>query len=373
MGSSFGTNVRVQIFGQSHSAGIGCVVDGLPSGFAVDLDELARFMARRAPGKNAWSTARSEADRVRVLGGLNERGETCGAPLACLIENTNTKSSDYDELRRIPRPGHADLTAQLRWQGAQDVAGGGHFSGRLTAALCAAGGVALQMLAARGIRVGAHLLAVAGVRDIPLEAYRNDPASRQALASQLDALADERAFPTLSEEAGRAMRDEIARARADADSVGGIIECIATGVPAGLGSPLFDGIESSVARILFGIPAVKGVEFGRGFEVADLRGSENNDPFAIEDGEVRPQTNNAGGNLGGITTGAPLVFRMALKPTPSIARPQASVDLFALSEAQLEVRGRHDPCIAPRAVPVAEAALALAVLDALVAPRPTFA
>lgn len=365
MGSSFGRTIRVQIFGQSHSEAIGCVVEGLPVGFLVDRDALARFMARRAPGTSSWSTPRREADVVEFLGGLNERGETCGAPLACIIRNTNTKRSDYEELRRVPRPGHADFAAEMRWHGAQDVAGGGHFSGRLTAPLCAAGGIALQMLASRGIRVGAHLLEVAGVGDDSFAASACDPASTALLEAQLAALDDGRAFPAISAHAAQGMQERIEEARAAADSVGGIVEVVATGVPAGAGDPLFDGIESSFARIAFGIPAVKALEFGAGFEVARMRGSASNDPFELRGSTIAPKTNNAGGNLGGITTGAPIVARLAFKPTPSIGIEQSSVDLAQLRPQPLRVRGRHDPCVAPRAVPVVEAALALAVLDAV--------
>ena len=366
MSSTFGTALSVSIFGQSHSPAIGCVVEGLPSGFFVDQEALAQFMARRAPGGAAWSTPRKEADAVRIVSGLNPAGITCGAPLACLIENTNTRSSDYEELRRKPRPGHADLTAQLKWHGAQDVAGGGHFSGRLTAPLCAAGGIALQMLEARGVRIGAHLAEVAGIADEPFAARH--AADADLLERQLDLLRDGRAFPVLDKEAGARMKEAIDEARANADSVGGIVECVATGVPAGVGTPMFDGIESTIARIAFGVPAVKGIEFGAGFGAARVRGSENNDPYGYDaERRVIPLKNDAGGNLGGITTGAPVVFRMALKPTPSIGSEQQSVDLVEGVEAPLVVRGRHDPCIAPRAVPVAEAVMALALLDCMLA------
>ncbi|MBR1827890.1 MAG: chorismate synthase [Atopobiaceae bacterium] len=361
MPSSFGSTLRVTVFGQSHSPAIGCVVEGLPAGFAVDQEALARFMARRAPGGVAWSTPRKEADAVRIVSGLNPAGTTCGAPLACLIENTNTRSSDYDELRRVPRPGHADFTAQAKWHGAQDVAGGGHFSGRLTAPLCAAGGIALQVLATRGVRVGAHLAEVAGIEDAPFD---GGAPTGELLRSQLDSLADGRAFPVLDEGAGKRIREAIEEARSAQDSVGGIVECAAMGMPAGVGSPLFDGIESAIARIAFGVPAVKGLEFGAGFDVARMRGSENNDPYGMDDeGRPTPLKNDAGGNLGGITTGAPVIFRLAFKPTPSIGREQRSVDLKEGKDTTLAVRGRHDPCIAPRAVPVAEAIMALALLD----------
>lgn len=365
MPSTFGSALRVTVFGQSHSRAVGCVVEGLPSGHVVDMEALRRFMARRAPGQGPWTTPRKEADLPRVVSGLNPKGATCGAPLAVVIENTNTRSRDYDNLMAVPRPGHADYTAWAKWHGNQDVPGGGHFSGRLTAPLCAAGGIALQVLAKRGVRVGAHLLSVADVRDEPLCALDNAPASQARLRAQLDALADGRTFPTIDDAAGKAMLDAIDDARRELDSVGGVVECVATGMPAGVGSPMFDGIENLVARAAFGVPAVKGVEFGRGFEAARLRGSEDNDPYRMVDGSVTPVTNNAGGALGGITTGAPVLFRMALKPTSSISRPQESVDLTSGSDATLEVHGRHDPCVATRAVPVAEAICALALLDAL--------
>lgn len=365
MPSTFGNALKVTVFGQSHSQDVGCVVEGLPSGHVVDTEALGRFMARRAPGQGPWTTPRKEADQPRIVSGLNPKGATCGAPLAVVIENTNTRSRDYDNLMAVPRPGHADYTAWAKWHGNQDVPGGGHFSGRLTAPLCAAGGIALQILAGHGVRVGAHLLSVADVRDEPLCALDNAPASRARLESQLDALADGRTFPTIDADAGKAMLAAIDDARRELDSVGGVVECVATGMPAGVGSPMFDGIENLIARAAFGVPAVKGVEFGRGFEAARLRGSEDNDPYRMVDGAVTPVTNNAGGALGGITTGAPVLFRMALKPTSSISRPQESVDLTSGSDATLEVHGRHDPCVATRAVPVAEAICALALLDAL--------
>ncbi len=365
MPSTFGNALRVTVFGQSHSQAVGCVVEGLPSGHVVDMEALGRFMARRAPGQGPWTTPRKEADLPRIVSGLNPKGATCGAPLAVVIENTNTRSRDYDNLMAVPRPGHADYTAWAKWHGNQDVPGGGHFSGRLTAPLCAAGGIALQILAGHGVRVGAHLLSVADVRDEPLCALDNAPASQVRLESQLDALADGRTFPTIDADAGKAMLAAIDDARRELDSVGGVVECVATGMPAGVGSPMFDGIENLIARAAFGVPAVKGVEFGRGFEAARLRGSEDNDPYRMVDGAVTPVTNNAGGALGGITTGAPVLFRMALKPTSSISRPQESVDLTSGSDATLEVHGRHDPCVATRAVPVAEAICALALLDAL--------
>ena len=373
MASTFGTALRVTVFGQSHSAAIGCVVEGLPAGFAPDLDELCAFMARRAPGQANWTTPRKEADEPHVLSGLNQRGETCGAPLAIVIENTNTRSGDYDDVLHTPRPSHADFSAHAKWHGYEDVPGGGHFSGRLTAPICAAGGIALQLLASRGVHIAAHLAQVGDVHDVPFDALRMGPEAQRHLLSQIEALADGRAFPTIEATAALAMIAQIDEARAAQDSIGGAIECVAVGLPAGIGEPMFDGIESAIARIAFGIPAVKALEFGVGADVASRRGSRNNDPFGIVDGTPAPLKNDAGGNLGGITTGAPVLFRLALKPTPSIGRAQASVNLDNRSDTTLELRGRHDPCIAPRAVPVAEAVMALAVLDSWLAfpPQPS--
>lgn len=359
MGSSFGRALRVSVFGQSHSAAVGCVVDGLPAGEAVDMEELARFMARRAPGRAAWSTPRREDDAVRVLGGLNPQGRTCGAPLAMVVDNKGARPGDYEALRRLPRPGHADYVAAVKYAGEQDPSGGGHFSGRLTAPLCAAGGVCLQALSRRGVHVGAHLARLAGVEDAPF-----DPVSVSA-----DDLADPglKGFPVIDEEAGERMRAAIERAREQGDSVGGVVECAAVGLPVGVGDPMFDGLENMLARALFGIPAVKGVEFGAGFAAADMLGSADNDPFRMSGGRVVTSTNNAGGINGGISNGMPVVVRVALKPTPSIARLQETVDLGQMRDAAVEVGGRHDPCVAPRAVPAVEAVVACALLDAMLA------
>lgn len=356
MSSIYDGNLRISIFGQSHSGGIGCVIDGLPAGEAIDPDALQAFLARRAPGGNAWSTPRKEADAPEILSGLAD-GRTCGAPLCAVIRNTNTRSQDYALLRDIPRPGHADYTAHIRYSGYQDVAGGGHFSGRLTAPLCIAGGICKQLLEKKGIFIGAHLASIGSARDA---AY--DPVK---LNAEILAAAAAKPFPTLDDAAGEEMQAQIHAAKQDGDSIGGIIECAAVGVPAGLGDPMFDGMENRIARIVFAIPAVKGLEFGAGFDVACMRGSENNDTYYMEGGSVRTRTNNAGGILGGITSGMPLIFRAAIKPTPSIAREQQSVSLSRGENAVLAVRGRHDPCIAPRAVPVMEAALAIAITDAL--------
>lgn len=350
MSSTYGENLKLSIFGQSHGVAIGMTLDGIPAGLPVDTDALQIFLNRRAPGQNDWSTPRKEADRPEFLSGILD-GFTCGAPIAAAIYNKNTRSGDYANLKDCPRPGHADLTAQIKYGGFQDAAGGGHFSGRLTAPLCIAGGLCKQWLEDMGIQVFAHIAAIAGISDTPF-----DP-----LAPDMDSIQPE--FPVINPDAGVRMRDAISAAKGDGDSVGGIAECAVTGLPAGVGEPMFGGVESRIAQIVYGVPAVKGVEFGAGFSAANLRGNQNNDDYVISDGQIRTVTNNAGGILGGITTGMPLIFRAALKPTPSIPRPQQSVDLNDGKVRELIVKGRHDPCIVPRAVPVIEAAAAIAIFD----------
>ena len=367
MPSSMGTALKVTVFGQSHSPAVGCVVEGLPAGMRVDLEALTAFVARRAPGNDPWGTPRKEPDVPRIVSGLNPNGETCGAPLAAVIENTNTRSGDYGNILSVPRPGHADFAAWAKWHGAQDVPGCGHFSGRLTGPLCVAGGLALQWLESRGIRVAAHVAELAGIVDEPLAALDNSPAANARLAEQMGALADGRRMPAIDAAAGERMVEAVMSARAQRDTVGGIVECAATGIPAGAGSPMFDGMENVLARVLFGIPSVKGVEFGRGFEAARLRGTQNNDPYEVRDGRCVPATNNAGGILGGITTGAPLLVRCAFKPISSVMVDQPSVDLTSMEPATLRVHGRHDTTAVIRAVPVVEAVCALGVADALLA------
>lgn len=365
MPSSFGNTLRVTVFGQSHSAGVGCVVEGLPSGIAVDQERVARFMARRAPGNAPWTTPRKEKDAVRILSGLNPDGRTCGAPLAAVIENTNTRSQDYGNIMGVPRPGHADFAAWAKWHGEQDIPGGGHFSGRLTGPLCIAGAICLQWLEQQGIRIAAHVDECAGVADEHFCALDNSPAAADQLRAQMDALADGREFPAIDKGAARRMTEAIMAARAQKDSVGGVVECVACGLPAGVGSPMFDGLENTIAYAAFGIPSVKGIEFGAGFAAATMCGSQNNDPYEVREGACVPVTNNAGGILGGISTGAPLHFRCALKPISSIGIEQDSVDLERMEPAKLTVRGRHDATAVTRAVPVVEAVAACAVADAL--------
>lgn len=354
MSSTYGEHLKLSIFGQSHSKAIGMTMDGIPAGLSVDFDKLQAFLNRRAPGNHNYSTPRKEADTPEFLSGIID-GVTCGAPVAAIISNTNTRSSDYSEFKTCPRPGHADYTAAVKYNGFQDAAGGGHFSGRLTAPLCIAGGLCKQWLEAKGIHIAAHITAIGGITDEPVFL---DPVNPNLGAIGTD-------FPVLNKDAGLKMQEAIAAARAEGDSVGGLIECVVTGLPAGIGDPMFDGMESRIARIVYGIPAVKGLEFGSGFVGSYMRGSENNDPFIIKDGIVCTATNNAGGILGGITTGMPLIFQVAIKPTPSIAKEQETVNISNLQTVKLQVGGRHDPCIVPRAVPVIEAAAAIAVFDAI--------
>ena len=355
MSSEFGRLIKISVFGQSHGEAIGVVIDGLPAGEAVDMEELAAFLDRRRPGKSPLSTSRQEADAPELLSGLVD-GVTCGAPLCAVIRNSGQRSGDYRELAQRPRPAHADYTARVKWGGHADMRGGGHFSGRLTAPLCIAGGIAKQILARRGVHVGAHLAAVGTVEDAPFPLYPSPALFAAVAAKQL---------PVIDDGAGERMQTLILAARQEQDSVGGVVECAAVGLPAGLGEPMFGGVENRLAAALFGIPAVKGVEFGAGFAAARLRGSEANDTFVLQDGEVRTAGNHAGGILGGITDGMPVVARVAVKPTPSIARLQRTVDLAAMEETELSIHGRHDPCIAHRAVPVVEAVTAAVLLDLL--------
>ncbi len=356
MRSTWGNNLQLTIFGESHGPAIGVVVDGLPIGLSVDEEAVARDMARRAPGQDPTATARREADRVRIVSGLY-RGHTTGAPLCGLIENTNVRSGDYEAMQRLMRPGHADYAGYVKYRGMNDPRGGGHFSGRLTAPLVFAGALCRQALAARGIEVGAHIASIAGVEDAPMDPVGVD-------AQTLRALRDAR-FALLDPAREAAMRARVEEARLAGDSVGGSIEVAAVGVPAGLGAPFFDSLESTLAHLLFSIPAVKGVAFGDGFGLCAMRGSGANDAMRVQDGRVTCETNHNGGVTGGITNGMPVVCRVAVKPTPSIAQPQRTVDVSCMADAQIEIRGRHDPCIVPRAVPVVESAMLLALMDLL--------
>ena len=348
--------MRHMIFGESHGPAIGVVVEGVPAGLELDLEAVQQELNRRRPGQGPTTTARKESDLVEVLSGLFE-GKTTGAPLAMVIRNSDQHSQDYEAIRYTPRPSHGDYAGFIRSQGCQDYRGGGHFSGRLTAPLVAAGAVAKQVLARHGVWVGAHISSIYGISDASLE----DEEALRAVAAK--------SFPVLDDAKGEEMRQAILEAKNEGDSVGGAVECAVFGLPAGLGDPMFGGVENRLAAALFGIPAVKGVEFGSGFAGAALRGSENNDPYYMENGAVRTRTNHAGGILGGLSTSMPVLFRAAFKPTPSIALPQQTVRLSDGAPVTLELHGRHDPCIVPRAVPCVEAAAALAVLDAALEAR----
>ncbi|MBQ4566312.1 MAG: chorismate synthase [Oscillospiraceae bacterium] len=348
MSSYFGTALKLQIFGQSHAPAIGMTLDGFPVGFAPDLEALQAFLNRRAPGQGAYATARKEADVPEFVSGLVE-GHTCGAPLCAMIRNGDTRSKDYGNIAQSPRPSHADFTAHVKYSGQEDVRGGGHFSGRLTAPLCIAGGLCLQFLEQQNVQIFAHIAQIGQIKDAALDSLA--PEKPQGL--------------TLAPEVWEQMQQEIAAAKAQGDSLGGIIECAVTGLPAGYGEPMFGGLENRLAQILFGIPAVKGLEFGSGFGCAGMRGSQHNDPYYYdESGAVRTETNHAGGIVGGISTGMPILFRVAIKPTPSIAKPQSTI-AYEGGNTELQIQGRHDPCIVPRALPCVEAAAAIAILDAI--------
>ncbi len=343
MSNTYGSALKLSIFGQSHGPAIGMTLEGLPSGFAPDMDALQAFLNRRAPGQGAHTTSRKEADAPEFLSGLLN-GKACGAPICAVIPNTNTRSGDYDLMAQILRPSHADYPAFVKYGTAHDGRGGGKFSGRLTAPLCIAGGLCLQLLEKKGIAIGAQILKI-GKAENP----RFDPLHP--------------AIPSVYAQPTEDMLQEIAAAKAEKDSVGGLIECAVTGLPVGLGEPMFDGLENRLAQILFAIPGVKGVDFGSGFDCCTMRGSQHNDSYYVnQQGQIQTRTNHAGGILGGLSTSMPLILRVAIKPTASIAQAQESVT-YDGKGATLEIKGRHDPCIVPRAVPCVEAAVAVAILD----------
>lgn len=345
MNNTYGSVLRLEIFGASHAEKIGMTLENFPKNFTPDFAQLQRLMDRRAPGQGAHTTARKEADVPIFESGL-ENGVTTGDTIRAVILNTNVRSKDYVNLTEMPRPSHADYPARIRYGESLDLRGGGAFSGRMTAPLCIAGGLCLQYLQTLGIGIGAQIVQIGSTK---IDGF--DPISPE--------------IPSKFAEPTEIMLKEIAQAKAEGDSVGGVIECAVTGLPVGIGEPMFGGLENRLAQILFGIPAVKGVEFGSGFPCAEMRGSEHNDAYYVNnDGIVRTRTNHAGGILGGLSTGMPLIFRIAVKPTPSIAKPQESI-YFSGGGGILEIKGRHDPCIVPRAVPVVEAAAAIAILDAI--------
>lgn len=356
MSSTTGDKIKLSIFGESHGPAIGAVISGLPAGEIVDLNEISIQMSRRAPGHDKTSTKRCESDKPEILSGVFN-GRTTGAPLCAVIRNSDTHSSDYDGFSRFPRPGHADYTANIRYGGYNDFRGGGHFSGRLTAPMVFAGSVCRGILKRRGVTIGAHIFRIGSVTDTPFDKVKPGIDTLTAL-SQMP-------FPVIDQKAEPFMRKVIENARVNEDSVGGTVECAAVGLPCGLGDPIFDGVENRLAAALFGIPAVKGIEFGSGFGAAQLHGSENNDDFCYDGAGVKTVTNNHGGILGGITSGMPVIFRLAFKPTPSIFKTQKTVDLKDKCSAELNIKGRHDPCVVIRAVPAVEAMTAFCLLDLL--------
>ena len=355
MSSFWNNRISISIFGESHGPAIGVTIDNLPPGEYIDMDKIHQFMTRRAPKKDGTTTPRSEKDLPEVLSGvLNNR--TTGTPLCAMIQNTDTRSKDYSNLAKLPRPGHADYTGAMRYQGFNDVRGGGHFSGRLTAPLCFAGAVCGQILERRGIYTGAHIAAIHGIQD--------DAFSRTRVSKEDILAVREKSFPVINDAQGKLMWEDIQKARMGQESLGGIIECAAVNVPAGIGSPMFDGLENTIAQLVFGIPAVKGIEFGAGFQVAEMVGSQDNDAFYVdENGHIKTKPNNHGGILGGISSGMPITLNVAIKPTASISKQQQTVNFREKTNEILQIQGRHDPCIVPRAVPCVEAAVNLALLS----------
>jgi len=356
MSGSWGNNIKYSIYGESHGSGIGILIDGLPAGLELDLDEIHVEMDRRRPGKNATSTSRNEGDNFDILSGYFNN-KTTGSPLCILIKNSNTISGDYAEVKNVMRPGHADFTGFVKYKGFNDYRGGGHFSGRITAPLVFAGAIAKQILKEKNIFITAHISSVGNIKDdnfSPLEIKQEDIGELKSME-----------IPTLRKGASEEMTDEILRCRNDKDSVGGSVECAIINLPVGIGNPFFDSVESVLAHLLFSIPAVKGVEFGTGFDLAAMKGSEANDEYYYDGDLVKTYTNNNGGILGGITNGMPVIFKTAIKPTASIAKSQRTINVSTKNAATLEVKGRHDPCIVPRAVPVIEAVAAMAILELL--------
>lgn len=354
MSGMWGNKLKVSIFGESHGAGIGITIDGLPSGIEIDMEEVLKEMARRAPGKSNLSTARKEGDQPEILSGFFE-GKTTGTPLCAVIRNSDQHSKDYGKLKDLMRPGHADYPGFIRYNGFNDYRGGGHFSGRITAPLVFAGAVCKQILNIKGINVGAHVKSIGTIYDKSFDEV-------ELTKELLDNLKINE-LPLLCSEKEEMMRNAILEARSDCDSVGGTIECTVIGIDAGVGNPFFDSVESTLAHLMFSVPAVKGIEFGKGFEMSELRGSQCNDEYYYDGDKVKTYTNNNGGITGGITNGMPILFKVGIKPTPSIAKKQRTIDIEEKKESELIIEGRHDPCIVQRAVPVIEAVTAIGILD----------
>lgn len=354
MSGMWGSKIKLSIFGESHGNAIGITIDGLPAGFSIDMDKIMMEMARRAPGKSLLSTPRKESDIPEILSGYFE-GKTTGTPLCAIIRNSNTKSKDYSKLKDVMRPGHADYTGAIRYKGFNDYRGGGHFSGRITAPLVFAGAICKQILEVKGIIVSAHINSIGKIKDC---SFLESDISDELLNSF-----KEKELPLINTKLEDEMRQEILRARSSGDSIGGTIECAILGVSPGIGDPFFDSVESTLAHLMFSVPAVKGIEFGKGFDISKMRGSEANDEYYLENGNIKTKTNNNGGILGGITNGMPIIFNVAIKPTASIFKEQNAVNIVTMEETTLCIEGRHDPCIVQRALPVIEAVAAIGITE----------
>lgn len=354
MSGMWGSKIKLSIFGESHGNAIGITIDGLPAGFSIDMDKIMMEMARRAPGKSSLSTPRKESDIPEILSGYFE-GKTTGAPLCAIIRNSNTKSKDYSKLKDVMRPGHADYTGAVRYKGFNDYRGGGHFSGRITAPLVFAGAICKQILEVKGIIISAHINSIGKIKDC---SFLESDISDELLNSF-----KEKELPLINTKLEDEMRQEILSARSSGDSIGGTIECAILGVSPGIGDPFFDSVESTLAHLMFSVPAVKGIEFGKGFDISKMRGSEANDEYYLENGNIKTKTNNNGGILGGITNGMPIIFNVAIKPTASIFKEQNTVNIVTMEETTLCIEGRHDPCIVQRALPVIEAVAAIGITE----------
>lgn len=354
MSGMWGSKIKLSIFGESHGNAIGITIDGLPAGFSIDMDKIMMEMARRAPGKSSLSTPRKESDIPEILSGYFE-GKTTGTPLCAIIRNSNTKSKDYSKLKDVMRPGHADYTGTVRYKGFNDYRGGGHFSGRITAPLVFAGAICKQILEVKGIIVSAHINSIGKIKDC---SFLESDISDELLNSF-----KEKELPLINTKLEDEMRQEILSARSSGDSIGGTIECAILGVSPGIGDPFFDSVESTLAHLMFSVPAVKGIEFGKGFDISKMRGSEANDEYYLENGNIKTKTNNNGGILGGITNGMPIIFNVAIKPTASIFKEQKAVNIITMEETTLCIEGRHDPCIVQRALPVIEAVAAIGITE----------
>lgn len=354
MSGMWGSKIKLSIFGESHGNAIGITIDGLPAGFSIDMDKIMMEMARRAPGKSSLSTPRKESDIPEILSGYFE-GKTTGTPLCAIIRNSNTKSKDYSKLKDVMRPGHADYTGVVRYKGFNDYRGGGHFSGRITAPLVFAGAICKQILEVKGIIVSAHINSIGKIKDC---SFLESDISDELLNSF-----KEKELPLINTKLEDEMRQEILSARSSGDSIGGTIECAILGVSPGIGDPFFDSVESTLAHLMFSVPAVKGIEFGKGFDISKMRGSEANDEYYLENGNIKTKTNNNGGILGGITNGMPIIFNVAIKPTASIFKEQNTVNIVTMEETTLCIEGRHDPCIVQRALPVIEAVAAIGITE----------